>query len=187
MVLGLQANQSFTLLDVISEYSFGQSANSLDTPELGVTIRKNIETGIRIHPFARVFPRFIRALIKLVDVVAPYLPFVLDVKSYQTMIHDLTRPLFDSAVQGTTTKPSVVRALARSEMLPVEERTLPRIMSEMGGVIGGGTETLGRTVSCSISILRTGIPITDKPPLPSARSGNLPHPVEASDSRSHPA
>lgn len=143
-----------TDIDVVSEYSFGKSTNTLETPGLGEPVRKNIEIGVRVHPFARVFPGFMRAVIQFVDVVAPYFSLVRGLKSFETMIHGLTSPTYKRAKESEKNgeieaETSVVQALVHSEMLPPEEKTLSRIMAEMGGVIGGGAETLGRTVSSS--------------------------------------
>lgn len=142
------------IIDVISEYSFGRSTNALDTPELGRPVRKNIEHGMRIHPFARLFPGFTIAMMKVVDLIAPYFSAAKDLKAFETMIYDLTAPIYTSAVQDAErsgsgcgrTESGIVQALATSTMLAPEEKTLGRVMAEMGGVIGGGAETLGRTV-----------------------------------------
>lgn len=109
---------------------------------------------MKIHPFARLFPGFTIAMMKVVDFAAPYFSFAKELKAFENMIYSLTAPPYSNAVQGASkkdeTQSGIVQALANSEMLPAEEKTLGRIMAEMGGVIGGGAETLGRTVSASV-------------------------------------
>lgn len=151
----LNSTDSLCEIDVISEYSFGRSTNALDTPELGKPVRKNIENGMKIHPFARLFPGLTIALMKLVDVAAPHFPAAKELKSFESMVYGLTTPVYESVLQedekgegaSGPRRASIVESLAHSKVLPPEEKTLPRIAAELAGVIGGGAETLGRTVS----------------------------------------
>ncbi|KAI5360433.1 putative cytochrome P450 [Septoria linicola] len=146
-------------LDVITEYSFGKGTDIIDTPELGQTVRSNIERGIRIHPFARVLPTLTIAMMKLVDLAAPHSSIARKLNSFDTMVHDLTIPEYAKAMhkseraltaEDKNGKESVASALAQSDLLPPSEKTLQRIVAEVGGIIGGGAETTARTLAIGL-------------------------------------
>lgn len=137
--------------DVISEYSFGKSTCSLDTPDLGEPMRKLLEAGVQIHPVARAFPTLVLGMTKITGWLAPFFPFMNAQKGFKGIEKELIRPPYEKALQGDVQddETSIVQALATNKSLSADEKTFSRVAGEALNLIGAGTETTGRTVSDS--------------------------------------
>lgn len=152
-VVNLLYLASALTLDVISEYSFGKSMSSLDTPDLGGPIRQQLESGVQIHPVARQFRTFFRFMMEFMDFGSRHLGMFREFSKFTDMMVDLTAPAFERASQhGDGGKDaSIVESMVHSKTLPPEEKTMLRIQAEAGNLIGAGTETTARTVGTSLS------------------------------------
>lgn len=139
-------------LDVISEYSFGKSVSSLDTPDLGGPIRRQLESGVQMHPIARQFRMLFRFMMEFMVFGSKHLGVFKEFSRFTDMIMDLTAPAYKKALQDGddgkgALETSIVEAMVHSNTLPPEEKTMIRIQAEAGNLIGAGTETTARTVS----------------------------------------
>lgn len=134
---------------MISEYSFGKSTCSLDTPDLGEPMRKLLEAGVQIHPVARAFPTLVLGMMKVTGWLAPFFPFMNAQKGFKDIEEELIKPPYNKALQGEIQQDenSIVQALATNASLDASEKTFSRVAGEALNLIGAGTETTGRTVS----------------------------------------
>lgn len=151
-VVNLMYLTSALTLDVITEYSFGKSMSSLDTTDLGGPFRKQLESGVQIHPVGRQFRTLVRFMMDAVNFGSRHLGLFKDFSDFNDMITNLTEPAYRKAMEEKhdgkgAIETSIVEAMVHSNTLPPHEKTRQRIEAEAGNLIGAGTETTARTVS----------------------------------------
>jgi len=141
---------------VISEYTFGESAGALESPDMGKPMNETVRNGNKIHPFGRTFRTLLHYLSRLPRWAMPDSKTMRARDDFTALIGSLTQKAWDRTKAASDYEKSdevasdnrnVMRSLIGSNDLPPSERTLERTGGEAVILIGAGTETTGRTLA----------------------------------------
>ncbi|CZT16509.1 uncharacterized protein RCC_02350 [Ramularia collo-cygni] len=141
-----------TMRDVISEYLFGQSFGALDSPDFGRPLNDVLLSGVKVHPFARIFRPLAIAMFRAPRWMMPKSEILESSLKYDRMIGDMTRSAFNDAEneKSASHTRTIVHSQLHNDTLDPADRTFERIKSEGMVLVGAGTETTARTLATAI-------------------------------------
>lgn len=141
-------------MDIISEYCFGESMNSLDREEYGKEWLDILHQGIQMRPFGRQFPT-------LINFMLDFPPSILErfgpapvkmMNAFNRQLLHKVEDIMSSEDRGNSTsglKRTVFHEI-RDDLggkLPDEEKHPVRLMADGSVFLGAGTETTARTMA----------------------------------------
>jgi cytochrome P450 len=145
-------------MDIISEYCFGESMNSMEHPKYGKRMLDVLHTGLQIRPLARQFPWFFNWMFDLPPEYVAYLsPDIVPMNEFNAeLLRKITKIMnFEDESgkqQGRDSIFHVIRDGADVKLPPEEKKPL-RLMAESSVFMGAGTETTARTLAVTIYYL----------------------------------
>ncbi|CAG5152694.1 uncharacterized protein ALTATR162_LOCUS2873 [Alternaria atra] len=146
------ANAAFTM-DIISEYCFGESMNSMEKEEYGKEWLDVFHQGIQIRPLARQFPTIFNLMLDLPShIVAKMDAGAAKLNSFnELMLLKIERILSreDDEDNSKNLRRTVFHDI-RDDIggkLPESEKHPMRLMMDASVLLGAGTETTARTMA----------------------------------------
>ena len=155
-------------MDIISEYCFGESMNSLDRDEYGKEWLDILHQGVQLRPFGRQFPTLVNFMLDLPPwVVAKISPAAEKMNAFN--LHLLRRVerimrYEDHENDGKKWNRTVFHEI-RDDVggkLPEKEKAPLRLMADASVILGAGTETTARTLAVTTFYLLKYPDIGDK-------------------------
>ncbi|CRG85278.1 Trichodiene oxygenase [Talaromyces islandicus] len=130
--------------DVISDYAAPHTRDFLSTPDFSAAFNQVLRDFSEIMLWHRHIP----IVFPLFGAIPRWLLSAMDPTGAQVAVLDNQATVIATkGIPPEKASPTVLDAIYQSELLDLEEKTLPRMMAETQALLGAGTETTGNTLS----------------------------------------
>jgi cytochrome P450 len=148
-VVNLNCAMAAVSMDVISEYCFGESMNSMKRKEYGKEWLEIAHDGISMRPLGRQFPWLVNFMIDLPPTIAAKLSPVAEktIAFNSKLLRKIECIMRGEDKEWDSKRKRTVFHEIRDGSLPEKEKHPFRLMGEASILLGAGTETTARTLS----------------------------------------
>ena len=140
-------------MDIISQYCFGESMNSLDRDEYGKELLGIMREGVQLRPLGRQFPTLVNSLFDLPPWIAAMLsPAAERMNAFNLqLLRKVERIMkYEDREEEKEGASRTVFHEVRDDVgakLPDKEKEPQRLMADASVLMGAGTETTARTLA----------------------------------------